>query len=85
MNICVFGSASEDIGEQYKKDTEAICKALAECGNNLVFGGGDYFGVNNELVGRWAGDALYIDDEEPAESFTEIFPIFREKWQNFKV
>lgn len=40
MNICVFGSASEDIGEQYKKDTEAICKALAECGNNLVFGGG---------------------------------------------
>lgn len=33
----------------------------------------------------WAGDALYIDDEEPAESFTEIFPIFREKWQNFKV
>lgn len=40
MNICVFGSASEDIGEQYKKDTEAICKALAECGDNLVFGGG---------------------------------------------
>lgn len=40
MNICVFGSASEDIGEQYKKDTEAICKALAKCGNNLVFGGG---------------------------------------------
>lgn len=28
MNICVFGSASEDIGEQYKKDTEEICKAL---------------------------------------------------------
>lgn len=46
-------------------------------------GGGDYFGVNTELVGRWAGDALYIDDEEPAESFTEIFPIFREGWQNF--
>jgi len=40
VNICVFGSASEDIGEQYKKDTEAICKALAKCGNNLVFGGG---------------------------------------------
>lgn len=40
MNICVFGSASEDIGEQYKKDTEEICKALAECGNDLVFGGG---------------------------------------------
>lgn len=48
-------------------------------------GGGDYFGVNNELVGRWAGDALYIDDEEPVEPFKEIFPIFREKWQNFKV
>lgn len=48
-------------------------------------GGGDYSGANNELVGRWVGDALYIDDEEPAESFTEIFPIFREKWQNFKV
>lgn len=46
-------------------------------------GGGDYFGVNNELVGRWAGDALYIDDEEPVEPFKEIFPIFREKWQNF--
>lgn len=41
-------------------------------------GGGDYFGVNNELVGRWAGDALYIDDEEPVEPFKEIFPIFRE-------
>lgn len=48
-------------------------------------GGGDHFGVNNELVGRWAGDALYIDDEEPVEPFKEIFPIFREKWQNFKV
>lgn len=48
-------------------------------------GGGDYFGVNDELVGRWAGDALYIDDEEPVEPFKEIFPIFREKWQNFKV
>lgn len=41
-------------------------------------GGGDYFGVNNELVGRWAGDALYIDDNEPVEPFKEIFPIFRE-------
>lgn len=48
-------------------------------------GGGDYFGVNNELLGRWAGDALYINDEEPVEPFKEIFPIFREKWQNFKV
>lgn len=48
-------------------------------------GGGDYFGVNNELLGRWAGDALYINDEEPVEPFNEIFPIFREKWQNFKV
>lgn len=41
-------------------------------------GGGDYFGVNDELVGRWAGDALYIDDNEPVEPFKEIFPIFRE-------
>lgn len=41
-------------------------------------GGGDYFGVNDELVGRWAGDALYIDDNEPVEPFKEIFPIFCE-------
>lgn len=40
MNICLFGSSSEKIGEQYKRDTEAICKVLAERGHNLVFGGG---------------------------------------------
>lgn len=68
-------------------DIEGMCihplPLLTAVGNGE--GGGDYFGVNNELAGRWAGDALYIDDEAPTESFTEIFPIFRERWQKFTV
>ena len=40
MNICLFGSSSEKIGDRYKRDTEAICRALAQRGQDLVFGGG---------------------------------------------
>lgn len=79
INCTTYYNCNHDVDDWYIHPLPL----LTAVGNGE--GGGDYFGVNNELVGRWAGDALYIDDEEPVEPFKEIFPIFREKWQNFKV
>lgn len=79
INCTTYYNCNHDVDDWYIHPLPL----LTAVGNGK--GGGDYFGVNNELVGRWAGDALYIDDEEPVEPFKEIFPIFREKWQNFKV
>ncbi len=40
MNICVFGSASNDIDRQFLIETEKMGEALAKRGHNLVFGAG---------------------------------------------
>lgn len=40
MNICIYGSASNDIEKKYIEQTETLSKALAKRGHSLVFGGG---------------------------------------------
>lgn len=40
MNICIYGSASDDIDRTYIDTVEKLGKALAKRGHSLVFGGG---------------------------------------------
>ena len=40
MNICIYGSASNDIDKKYIEQTELLSKILAKRGHSLVFGGG---------------------------------------------
>lgn len=40
MNICVYGAASDDIADVFKKDGELLGEKLARRGHGLVFGGG---------------------------------------------
>ena len=40
MNICIYGSASNEIDKQYIEQTELLSKTLAKRGHSLVFGGG---------------------------------------------
>lgn len=40
MNICIYGSASNDIDKSYIDTVEQLGKALAKRGHSLVFGGG---------------------------------------------
>ena len=40
MNICIYGSASNDIDRNYIERTEEFAKTLAKRGHSLVFGGG---------------------------------------------
>ena len=40
MNICVYGAASDDIAESFKKTGEKLGESLAHRGHGLVFGGG---------------------------------------------
>jgi uncharacterized protein (TIGR00730 family) len=40
MNICIYGSASDDINKNYIEQTELLAKKLASRGHSLVFGCG---------------------------------------------
>ena len=40
MNICVYGSSSDDIDKKYIEATERLGELMAEHGHGLVFGGG---------------------------------------------
>ena len=40
MNICIYGSASDEINKNYIEQTEILAKTLAKRGHSLVFGGG---------------------------------------------
>lgn len=40
MNICIYGSASNEIDKNYIEQTELLSKKLAKKGHSLVFGGG---------------------------------------------
>ena len=40
MNICIYGSASNDIDRVYIEKTEELATILAKRGHSLVFGGG---------------------------------------------
>ena len=41
MNICVYGAASNDIGERFLSPGETLGRKLAERGHSLIFGGGN--------------------------------------------
>ena len=61
MNICIYGSASNDIDRNYIERTEEFAKTLAKRGHSLVFGGGanglmgaaarGFFSQNAKIVG----------------------------------
>lgn len=40
MNICIYGSASDEINKHYIQETEKLGEVLAKQGHTLVFGGG---------------------------------------------
>lgn len=40
MNICIYGSASNDINKKYIEQTEKLAENLAKRNHSLVFGGG---------------------------------------------
>ncbi len=42
MNICVFGSSSEQIDKQYLDTAEHLAKTLVKKGHSVVFGAGKY-------------------------------------------
>ena len=42
MNICVYGSAREEIDDIYKIEAEKLGRLIGERGHTLVFGGGRY-------------------------------------------
>ncbi len=42
MNICLYGSASEDIAKIYHDNAYELGKAIAEAGFGMVFGGGKF-------------------------------------------
>lgn len=50
---------------------------LTAVGNG--FGGGDYVGEDEDLVGMWAGDFISIRDEKP-KGYEPILPRFRGDW-----
>ena len=41
-------------------------------------GGGDYYGANEDMCGRWARDIISVENECP-DDYTEIMPEFREQ------
>ena len=61
MNICIYGSASNEIDKKYIEQTELLSKTLAKRGHSLVFGGGanglmgaaarGFFSENAKIVG----------------------------------
>ncbi len=42
MNICVFGSSSEQIDKEYLETAENLAKSLARKGHGVIFGAGKY-------------------------------------------
>lgn len=49
---------------------------LTACGNGL--GGGDYYGINENLIGSWAFDKISLEYESPKE-YSSFMPHFKEK------
>lgn len=43
-------------------------------------GGGDYHGINEDMVGKWAFDQIEITDSKPDETWAEFHPVFKEEW-----
>ena len=48
-------------------------------------GGGDYYGINMDLVGTWAGDLLEITERFPDANYKDITPevVFQEDYEAY--
>lgn len=62
MNICVFGAASEKIGEIYTSSAQKLGEAMAKSGHTLVFGagGGGVMGWVARGVKRYGGRVIGV-------------------------
>ena len=49
-------------------------------------GGGDYYGINMDLVGTWAGDLLEITERFPDANYKDITPevVFQEDYEAYE-
>lgn len=73
MNICVFGSSSEQIDKIYLESAEHLGKKIAEKGYNLVFGAGKYGVMGASAEAHTAQVATQ----------SELHPIFLLMWVLF--
>ena len=73
MNICVFGSSSEQIDKIYLESAEHLGKKIAEKGYNLVFGAGKYGVMGASARGAYSAGGHTI----------ELHPIFLLMWVLF--
>lgn len=55
MKICVYGSASDKISDEYKQAVEQLCFELAKDGHELVFGGGAHGLMGAAVRGFYRG------------------------------
>ncbi|MBQ7217938.1 MAG: TIGR00730 family Rossman fold protein [Ruminococcus sp.] len=60
MNICIYGAASDDIADVFKKDGELLGEKLARRGHGLVFGGGSAGLMGAVARGASRGDGHII-------------------------
>lgn len=71
MNICVYGSSSDDIDKKYIEATERLGELMAEHGHGLVFGGGarglmgavarGVAGKNGSIIGVAPGFSMWTE------------------------
>lgn len=54
MNICIYGSANDEIDPVYFTEVKKLCEALADKGHGLVFGAGDH-GMMGEAARTFTG------------------------------
>ena len=69
MNICVYGAASDQIADIYKKAGEALGEEMARRGHRLIFGGGasGMMGASARGVSKGGGHIISV-----APSFFDI-------------
>ena len=60
MNICVFGSSSEQIDKIYLESAEHLGKKIAEKGHSLVFGAGKYGVMGASARGAYSAGGYTI-------------------------
>jgi hypothetical protein len=69
--------AQADLGCEWDKSyTVHPLPLLIALGNGG--GGGNYYGINQHLVGSWGLDAISTSFYKPADSYSEILPFFKE-------
>ena len=69
MNICVYGAASDQLADIYKKAGEALGEEMARRGHRLIFGGGasGMMGASARGVSKGGGHIISV-----APSFFDI-------------